>query len=1242
MTRRVVVAVVVAVVLAIALVAVASVDVAPVRAVAPTPSVTLDPVAPVAPGGTVDLVATAPVLGSDSLSETIVQQVDPQQVHLTSTAQIRAPQGWTVLYSTDGVQFTATAPSSPSQWSAVRAVKATGPLVSKGYTSVGDPIVESAATVVPPPSVSFIQSATGGDGFDVVFDSFDHAFNIFHHNGADGLSGALACHLRSTGATCPGSWPFNISRSGINTLGPSNEYLDETNHHIWFATTTMDNVTIGGQSGSGFMCIDVSNIAAPNWCGGSMASAYRQVTTTRTFGTNAYNVLSALSFAAGRVFAVEGPAGRVWCLDPYANGGAGALCPTPFVQFPGVTTLDTLNITTQTNFWAPASMRSWKERIYVASLTAPARVLCIDPLTMGACAGGWATPKSLPNAAASGGQMTWNYEQPSANGGPSALCWLYTTGVADCFTADGSTATVDVPLSWILKDRVGLAYGGGNDPVVVGTKVLFVPLYHTNTHSVLTNGPYCWDVATSNWCTGWSATTSTRTTATYTIRVDPANGNCFWTNSDPGKIVLWDITGVSSCVSPPNLVTFQSNLPPQLGCTVDSQVKQWDRFTLTSPVLGTGAGAQAVGARLSVQDANGTPLAGWQDLPIPASLPATSPATAQSVDLSALRPSVSGQQPRFVVTFGSREPVPYSASATITAVGTLPQLCLTPTVTYTCPTTPGPLPVLAPQTSTVTASASTTTGSNAVVPIDPATTAVTISPPTPTTCGSGISGRARDTASAPVAGVTVALLDGGGQPVTWPPGTPSAGQPVTVTTAADGTYSFPPLAPGSYSVAFVDRSPSLTVVDATTVSGSTGTAPGTAPASGGRATSPTVAVAVGTAGVVDSTFLGVLTTAPASSAGVAGAVQTLRPLLGAAPSSGATVVATSMRLCAPGESSPNCSALSLVVPGEGVFTVGANGEVTFTPCSAVGVPDASCIGLFAGPVTQVRYQVSDTSGRTASSTLDVMVSAEPVAAPDATSGPVGRPQSASVLANDATGGRSLPLLASTLQLCDANQVAPNCTATTLTVAGEGTYSVDQSTGVVTFTPCSADGTPTGAGCTAGFTGTASGVVYQAANSLGQVASSRYTPTVVPLPVVTQLRSSAPPGVGQSATVIDSGTPGLVADTIALCAPGQVPPSCTATTVAVDGQGVFEVDRDLGVIRFHPAANFVGEVTPVTFQVSDGVGQVASSTYAPVVTPTPPSALPLTGADLGRLVLFVLALVGGGTLLMLPGLRRRRD
>jgi CshA-type fibril repeat protein len=333
-------------------------------------------------------------------------------------------------------------------------------------------------------------------------------------------------------------------------------------------------------------------------------------------------------------------------------------------------------------------------------------------------------------------------------------------------------------------------------------------------------------------------------------------------------------------------------------------------------------------------------------------------------------------------------------------------------------------------------------------------------------------------------------------------------------------------------------------------------------------------------------------------------------------------VATTVKLCgiSPAQTPPSCTQTTLIVAGEGTYTVDpTTGVVTFDPVSS-----------FTGTVgTVVRYQVTDTLSRVANSTITPTVGAPPVptASPDAITDAYDTNQTYSPVTNDTKGAADFPFVATTVKLCGANDpatpsidesVVPNCNATTLTVSGEGTYTVDPTTGVVTFDPVSS------------FTGTVGTVVkYQVADTLGRVANSTITPTVgaPPVPTASPDAQTRAHDTNQTYTPVANDTKGaadfpFVATTVKLCGANDpatpsvdesVVPNCNATTLTIAGEGTYTVDPVTGVVTFDPLPSFKGTVaTVVAYQATDTLGRVADSTITPTVTPpTAPTAAPET-------------------------------
>jgi CshA-type fibril repeat protein len=198
---------------------------------------------------------------------------------------------------------------------------------------------------------------------------------------------------------------------------------------------------------------------------------------------------------------------------------------------------------------------------------------------------------------------------------------------------------------------------------------------------------------------------------------------------------------------------------------------------------------------------------------------------------------------------------------------------------------------------------------------------------------------------------------------------------------------------------------------------------------------------------------------------------------------------------------------TVTIPGEGTYTLNSDGTVTFNP-----------LPTFAGTVqTPLKYQVADTRGVIVDSTITPTVFAPdpPTADPETTSGKKGSAQTTDLLVGDATSDPDINLVASSVKLCDpaTNEIAPNCTLTTLVVPNVGTYTVVN--GVMTFTPLST------------YVGTPTPVAYQVTDSMGGTATSTYTPTVIGTPTANPDTTTGDWKANQSINVVNNVTETLV-------------------------------------------------------------------------------------------------------------------
>lgn len=312
---------------------------------------------------------------------------------------------------------------------------------------------------------------------------------------------------------------------------------------------------------------------------------------------------------------------------------------------------------------------------------------------------------------------------------------------------------------------------------------------------------------------------------------------------------------------------------------------------------------------------------------------------------------------------------------------------------------------------------------------------------------------------------------------------------------------------------------------------------------------------------------------------------------------------------------------SLTVPGRGTFAADpTTGSVVFTPGPG-----------WSGATVPLTYQVGDTGGRTTTATITVtVVAAVPEAVADTARTPQDTPVTVAVLDNDGAGNDHTPIVRGSVRLVDADGKP----VTTLAVPGKGTFTVDTTTGEVTFAPAK------------GWTGTLE-APYQLADVDGGTASSTVTVTVGAAPsAVDDVRTGTP---GEPTTVTVTGNDGAGSSPVDPSSVRLVDPGTGAlvTSVSLPGKGTFTVGRD-GTITFTPVAGFHGRAeVPYSVAGEDGSRATATLTItypavaAGTVRPTADGGrLAFTGTDVAwqGTIAALLLLATGGTILVL---RRRK-
>ena len=197
--------------------------------------------------------------------------------------------------------------------------------------------------------------------------------------------------------------------------------------------------------------------------------------------------------------------------------------------------------------------------------------------------------------------------------------------------------------------------------------------------------------------------------------------------------------------------------------------------------------------------------------------------------------------------------------------------------------------------------------------------------------------------------------------------------------------------------------------------------------------------------------------------------------------------------------------------------------------------------------------------------------------------------------------------------------------TTVTVAGEGSYNIDPTTGAVTFTP------------EKDFVGTAKGVTVQATatitNANGKTATitsdATYTPTVVAaVPTAKPATSKDIQGATQTGIPTFAGTTVQVngqdkaitiKDNSYTLLDKDGNEVATTPAYAEDGTteiGTYSIDSATGQVTFTPTdKSYTGVVTPAKVQAESSNGIKVDTTYTPEIVPVTPTATPAETTDI---------------------------
>ena len=304
---------------------------------------------------------------------------------------------------------------------------------------------------------------------------------------------------------------------------------------------------------------------------------------------------------------------------------------------------------------------------------------------------------------------------------------------------------------------------------------------------------------------------------------------------------------------------------------------------------------------------------------------------------------------------------------------------------------------------------------------------------------------------------------------------------------------------------------------------------------------------------------------------------------------------------------------TVTVPGEGTYTIDpATGAVTFTPePQFTGTAKGINVSLTA-PVGQDKNGQPVTATATAKYTPTV-TPVKPTAAPDTSTGVQGETQTGKPTFTE--GNTETPIKEGSVKLLNPDGTEATGPVDALDPSGKkvGEYTVDPTTGVVTFTPTDKS-----------YTGPVQPANVQAEDKNGTKVKTTYTPTIVGVtPTATPATTEDVQGKTQESPVSFEGGKTTIAGKEKSV---DIDPA-TYTLLGEDGQPATEVpakDPEGNVIGkytlktvdgkavavFEPTdKTYSGEVQPVRVQAKDKNGTAVETTYTPKITPVTPTAEP---------------------------------
>ena len=260
---------------------------------------------------------------------------------------------------------------------------------------------------------------------------------------------------------------------------------------------------------------------------------------------------------------------------------------------------------------------------------------------------------------------------------------------------------------------------------------------------------------------------------------------------------------------------------------------------------------------------------------------------------------------------------------------------------------------------------------------------------------------------------------------------------------------------------------------------------------------------------------------------------------------------------------------------------------------------------YAGEVKPVTIQAKDTNGTPVTTTYTPNITlVEPTGTPTTSEGAQGQPQEGTPTFTQ--GDDKVPMKIDNEQPAKLIDPATGNPTDETTIPAKdakgntvGTYTIEPTTGKVTFTP------------NKDFVGTPVPATVQAKDANGTPTTATYTPTVTPV-VPTAEPAETTDIQGKEQTGKPTFTPG--ADEVPMDDDTPATFEDGSKEKVIPGEGTYTVAPD-GTVTFTPEKGFTGKGTGVTVKRVDKNGTPVTATYTPTVTPVTPTAEPVETTDI---------------------------